>query len=51
VRALSLQTENKNCAKDPAVSGGKDERVSYQSWEKIECLPRGNWACHKTEGE
>lgn len=33
VRALSLRAEQMNSAKDPAVSGGKDERVRYQSWE------------------
>lgn len=51
VRALSLRAKHMNCAKDPAVSDGKDERVCYQSWEKREHLPEGIWACHETEGE
>lgn len=51
VHALSLGAEHMNCSKDPAVSGDKDERVCYQSWEKREHLPGGIWACHKTEGE
>lgn len=39
VRALSLRAEHVNSAKDPAVSGAKDERARYQSWEEREhCL-------------
>lgn len=51
VYALSLRAEHMNCAKDPAVSGGKDVRVCYQSWEKREHLLGVIWACHETEGE
>lgn len=39
VRALSLRAEHMNSTKDPAVSGAKDERARYQSWEEREhCL-------------
>lgn len=33
VRALSLRAEHMNSIKDPAVSGAKDQRARYQSWE------------------
>lgn len=39
MRALSLRAEHMNSAKDPAVSGAKDQRASYQSWEeRAHCL-------------
>lgn len=51
VHALSLRAKHTDCAKDSAVSGGRDERMLYQSWEKREHLPEDIWACHETEGE